>query len=109
MTRVSEKLLLGDQVDIRESSALQVLNFLPVKSERVIKCRMTDSQHMIYANLVEEFRKLDQSGEKCFSSRLMQLRQVANHPLLHRRLYRNNTIDEIARVLCTEVSESSLH
>lgn len=33
----------------------------------------------------------------------MQMRQVANHPLLYRRNYDDNTINEMAKILCSQV------
>lgn len=54
-------------------------------------------------NLVREFRPLESNGEKYSSSPLMQLRQVANHPLLYRRLYDDDKVIQIAKVLCAKV------
>ncbi|KAM3723134.1 putative regulator of chromatin subfamily A [Dirofilaria immitis] len=82
-----------------------VLNYLPVKKECVIKCPMIMEQKEIYTDLVREFRLIESSGEKYNSSPLMQLRQVANHPLLYRRLYDDDKVTQIAKVLCAKENE----
>uniref|UniRef100_A0A915Q019 SWI/SNF-related matrix-associated actin-dependent regulator of chromatin subfamily A containing DEAD/H box 1 homolog n=1 Tax=Setaria digitata TaxID=48799 RepID=A0A915Q019_9BILA len=82
-----------------------VLSYLPKKSDRVIKCPMITEQKEIYVDLIREFRELESNGEKYSSSPLMQLRQVANHPLLYRRLYDDDKVIQIAKVLCSEENE----
>lgn len=64
---------------------------------------MNAEQKEIYADLVREFRELEMNGEKYSSSRLMQLRQIANHPLLYRRHYHDDKVIQIAKVLCAKV------
>lgn len=70
---------------------------------------MITEQREIYTDLVREFRLLESNGEKYSSSPLMQLRQVANHPLLYRRLYNDDKVIQIAKVLCTKVCSSNFH
>ncbi|OZC07880.1 hypothetical protein X798_05092 [Onchocerca flexuosa] len=82
-----------------------VLSYLPMKKDRVIKCPMIMEQKEIYTNLVREFRLLESSGEKYSSSPLMQLRQVANHPLLYRRFYDDDKVTQIAKILCAKENE----
>ncbi|VDK73399.1 unnamed protein product [Litomosoides sigmodontis] len=82
-----------------------VLSYLPKKKERVIKCPMNNVQKEIYMDLVREFRLLESNGGKYSSSPLMQLRQVANHPLLYRRLYDDDKVIQIANVLCAKENE----
>ncbi|MCP9258179.1 SWI/SNF-related matrix-associated actin-dependent regulator of chromatin subfamily A [Dirofilaria immitis] len=75
------------------------------EKECVIKCPMIMEQKEIYTDLVREFRLIESSGEKYNSSPLMQLRQVANHPLLYRRLYDDDKVTQIAKVLCAKENE----
>ncbi|CAG9532386.1 unnamed protein product [Cercopithifilaria johnstoni] len=82
-----------------------VLSYLPKKKDLVIKCPMITVQKEIYMDLVREFRLLESNGEKYSSSPLMQLRQVANHPLLYRRLYDDDKVIQIAKVLCAKENE----
>uniref|UniRef100_A0A0R3RQJ2 SWI/SNF-related matrix-associated actin-dependent regulator of chromatin subfamily A containing DEAD/H box 1 homolog n=1 Tax=Elaeophora elaphi TaxID=1147741 RepID=A0A0R3RQJ2_9BILA len=82
-----------------------VLSYLPAKRDRVIKCPMITVQKEIYTTLVHEFRLLEANGEKYSSSPLMQLRQVANHPLLYRRLYDDDKVIQIAKILCAKENE----
>ncbi|EFO23163.2 SNF2 family domain-containing protein [Loa loa] len=82
-----------------------VLSYLPKKKDRVIKCPMITEQKEIYTDLIREFRLLESNGEKYISSPLMQLRQVANHPLLYRRLYNDDKVIQIAKILCAKENE----
>ncbi|VDM20281.1 unnamed protein product [Wuchereria bancrofti] len=82
-----------------------VLSYLPKKKDRVIKCQMIREQKEIYTDLIREFRLLESNGEKYTSSPLMQLRQVANHPLLYRRLYDDDKVIQIAEILCSKENE----
>lgn len=80
----------------------QVLGCLPKKHEKVICCEMIEAQKRIYSNLLRQFREVV-SGEIAASSRLMQLRQVSNHPLLYRSHYTDDLVIQIGKVLCKEV------
>lgn len=66
---------------------------------------MTSEQKEIYMDLVREFREVDANGEKINTGRLMQLRQIANHPLLYRRQYLDDHVIQIAKVLCKKVNK----
>uniref|UniRef100_A0A183CXI1 Helicase ATP-binding domain-containing protein n=1 Tax=Gongylonema pulchrum TaxID=637853 RepID=A0A183CXI1_9BILA len=82
-----------------------VLSCLPKKHDTVVRCAMIPEQKEIYVDLVREFRELELNGEKYTSSRLMQLRQIANHPLLYRRFYQDEKVIQIAKVLCAKENE----
>ncbi|KHN88348.1 SWI/SNF-related matrix-associated actin-dependent regulator of chromatin subfamily A containing DEAD/H box 1 [Toxocara canis] len=82
-----------------------VLSCLPKKSERVIRCKMSAEQQEIYDDLVREFRELEASAEKTNAGRLMQLRQIANHPLLYRKRYHDDRVIHVAKVLCKKETD----
>uniref|UniRef100_A0A915BYH2 SWI/SNF-related matrix-associated actin-dependent regulator of chromatin subfamily A containing DEAD/H box 1 homolog n=1 Tax=Parascaris univalens TaxID=6257 RepID=A0A915BYH2_PARUN len=82
-----------------------VLSCLPKKSESVVYCSMTSEQKEIYTDLVREFREVAANGDKINTGRLMQLRQIANHPLLYRKQYLDDHIVQIAKVLCKKEKE----
>uniref|UniRef100_A0A914RY07 SNF2 N-terminal domain-containing protein n=1 Tax=Parascaris equorum TaxID=6256 RepID=A0A914RY07_PAREQ len=76
---------------------MKVLSCLPKKSESVVYCSMTSEQKEIYTDLVREFREVAANGDKINTGRLMQLRQIANHPLLYRKQYLDDHIVQIAK------------
>lgn len=84
-----------------------VLSCLPKKNDRIVKCTMIPEQREIYMDLVREFRMLDDAKEKANTGRLMQLRQISNHPLLYRRHYHDDRVIEIAKILCKKEEDYS--
>uniref|UniRef100_A0A0N4UIY2 SWI/SNF-related matrix-associated actin-dependent regulator of chromatin subfamily A containing DEAD/H box 1 homolog n=1 Tax=Dracunculus medinensis TaxID=318479 RepID=A0A0N4UIY2_DRAME len=77
-----------------------VLENLPIKHDRIIFCSMIDEQKRIYRDLMWEFKELSAKGKKVVTSKLMQLRQISNHPLLYRSRYTDDRVVKIAKVLC---------
>lgn len=76
-----------------------VLRDLPEKSERVIKCPMIEKQQKMYTNLVAEFSaEADQSTEVNGIGMMMQLRKLANHPLLVRDYYNKSKLKVLLAV-----------
>ena len=66
----------------------EVLRDLPKKNEEVIKCPMIEKQKDMYANLISEFSdEANQNHEINGVGMMMQLRKLANHPLLFRAYY----------------------
>ncbi|XP_029037037.1 SWI/SNF-related matrix-associated actin-dependent regulator of chromatin subfamily A containing DEAD/H box 1 homolog [Osmia bicornis bicornis] len=81
----------------------EVLQDLPKKSERVIKCPLTKKQKKLYTNLVAEFSaEADQSTEVNGIGMMMQLRKLANHPLLVRDYYNDSKLKIISSRLAKE-------
>lgn len=76
---------------------------LPKKHERIITCDLTKSQDDLYVEILEEFKEGKKNGNGSALGSLMQMRQIANHPLLYRRNYDNYIIHEIAKILCSKV------
>lgn len=64
---------------------------------------MIDEQKRIYRDLMWEFKELSAKGKKVVTSKLMQLRQISNHPLLYRSRYTDDRVVKIAKVLCKKV------
>lgn len=72
---------------------IEVLRDLPEKSDRVIMCPMTEKQQKLYTNLVAKFSaEADQSSEVNGVGMMMQLRKLANHPLLARDYYNESKL-----------------
>ncbi|VDK23139.1 unnamed protein product [Anisakis simplex] len=84
---------------------INVLSYLPKKIERVICCKMSEEQQRIYDDLIREYREMDANCDKMTIGRLMELRKIANHPLLYRRQYTDDRVIKIANVLCKAESE----
>ncbi|XP_068969268.1 SWI/SNF-related matrix-associated actin-dependent regulator of chromatin subfamily A containing DEAD/H box 1 homolog [Bombus flavifrons] len=83
----------------------EVLRDLPEKTERVIKCPMIEKQRKMYTNLVAEFSaEADQSTEVNGIGMMMQLRKLANHPLLVRDYYNESKLKVISSRLVKEHS-----
>lgn len=72
---------------------VDVLKDLPIKTEELIKCPMIAKQKEMYTNLVAEFsaeakKSLTVDG----TGMMMQLRKLANHPLLIQNFYGEETL-----------------
>lgn len=80
-----------------------VLRDVPKKSDRVIRCPMTVKQKGMYNNLIARFSaEADQSSEVNGIGMMMQLRKLANHPLLSRDYYNETKLKTIAGRLAKE-------
>ncbi|XP_006609793.1 SWI/SNF-related matrix-associated actin-dependent regulator of chromatin subfamily A containing DEAD/H box 1 homolog [Apis dorsata] len=83
----------------------EVLRDLPEKKERMIKCPMIEKQQKMYTNLIAEFSaEADQSTEVNGIGMMMQLRKLANHPLLVRDYYNKSKLKVISSRLAKEHS-----
>uniref|UniRef100_UPI00358EABAB SWI/SNF-related matrix-associated actin-dependent regulator of chromatin subfamily A containing DEAD/H box 1 isoform X1 n=1 Tax=Myxine glutinosa TaxID=7769 RepID=UPI00358EABAB len=81
----------------------EVLQQLPKKWEEVELCTMTNSQKNLYRYLLQKLAEKPAPGMKrelCNS--LMQLRKMANHPLLHRFHYKEHLLTNVALLLKRE-------
>uniref|UniRef100_A0AAY4DH29 DNA helicase n=1 Tax=Denticeps clupeoides TaxID=299321 RepID=A0AAY4DH29_9TELE len=75
----------------------EVLKQLPPKEQRVELCGMSDRQKQLYTSL---YRKLKSKKELC--NVMMQLRKMANHPLLHRQYYTADKLAAMSRAMLKE-------
>nr|XP_033814110.1 SWI/SNF-related matrix-associated actin-dependent regulator of chromatin subfamily A containing DEAD/H box 1 isoform X2 [Geotrypetes seraphini] len=85
----------------------EVLKQLPPKQDHIEFCPMTDKQDQLYADLYNKFKKSisssDKSTELC--NVMMQLRKMANHPLLHRQYY----TEEKLRIMSKHMLKEPTH
>ena len=83
-----------------------VLAFLPEKTEEMVKISLTRDQSRKYQNLVNEYKKnagtIQSSSETSGSTIMMDMRKLANHPLLLRYYFSDDKVHEIARVLARD-------
>uniref|UniRef100_A0A182Q7M2 SWI/SNF-related matrix-associated actin-dependent regulator of chromatin subfamily A containing DEAD/H box 1 homolog n=1 Tax=Anopheles farauti TaxID=69004 RepID=A0A182Q7M2_9DIPT len=83
-----------------------VLGFLPPKTEHVIKTPMIDSQKEKYNEIVTQYQNatgvIKDNTEISGMSIMMDMRKLANHPLLLRYYYSDDDVRGIARKLATD-------
>ncbi|XP_043530339.1 SWI/SNF-related matrix-associated actin-dependent regulator of chromatin subfamily A containing DEAD/H box 1-like isoform X2 [Chiloscyllium plagiosum] len=81
----------------------EVLQQLPPKQDRVEICSMSDKQEQAYAALYKKLKKSINSNEKNeLCNVMMQLRKMANHPLLHRQYYTVEKLRKMAKLMKKE-------
>lgn len=94
----------------------QVLSDMPQKINTVVRCPLNDSQRSVYDEY-EELFKLEPSlrtanargRQNDLNNVWMQLRKAALHPLLFRRLFTDEKITKMAKILMEKVPQSELH
>lgn len=82
-----------------------VLNFLPKKTEVLEKIQLIPSQKEQYQALVDEYKNIDSVSESFRGSGttiMMDMRKLANHPLLLRFYFTDAKLHEIAKVLARD-------
>ncbi|KAM7452234.1 ATP-dependent helicase smarcad1 [Porites harrisoni] len=81
-----------------------VLQQLPAKHDHVIKWELTERQRELYndsfVNCSKQFKQSGNSSQ--YNNILMTLRKAANHPLLLRSLYTDETLLEMAKKYCKD-------
>ncbi|KAA0713944.1 SMARCAD1A [Triplophysa tibetana] len=70
-----------------------VLKQLPPKVEKIEMCPMSEAQQKLYEKLFKRLKKAAAEDKRELCNVMMQLRKMANHPLLHRQYY---TIEKLA-------------
>ncbi|XP_014209606.1 SWI/SNF-related matrix-associated actin-dependent regulator of chromatin subfamily A containing DEAD/H box 1 homolog [Copidosoma floridanum] len=80
-----------------------VLKDLPTKSEEVIECEMIKTQCDMYNSLVTRFSvEARETDELDGMGMMMQLRKLANHPLLLQNYYTQDKLKRISEKLVNE-------
>lgn len=82
-----------------------VLDFLPKKTEKIEKIKLLPTQKQQYQDLINEYKNVDASNETYLgrgTSIMMDMRKLANHPLLLRFYFTDAKLHEIARVLARD-------
>lgn len=81
----------------------EVLRDLPQKTEQVIKCTLVKKQRDMYRDLLSEFsEEAGRNSEVNGVVMMMQLRKLANHPLLIRNYYDENKLEAISKLLAKD-------
>ncbi|XP_063278213.1 SWI/SNF-related matrix-associated actin-dependent regulator of chromatin subfamily A containing DEAD/H box 1 isoform X2 [Prinia subflava] len=82
----------------------EVLKQLPPKKDLIELCVMSEKQEELYLALLNKLKKTIDSNEKSsdMGNAMMQLRKMANHPLLHRQYYTNDKLRMMSTLMLKE-------
>jgi SWI/SNF-related matrix-associated actin-dependent regulator 1 of chromatin subfamily A len=73
---------------------------LPPKTDKVIHGKMTNVQKQLYREIVENARKAkEEKTFKRIENTLMEMRKIANHPLLSRNHYTDSMLESMSKKL----------
>lgn len=82
----------------------EVLKQLPPKKDQIELCAMSEKQEQLYLGLFNRLKKsinnMEKNTEMC--NVMMQLRKMANHPLLHRQYYTAEKLKEMSQLMLKE-------
>ncbi|XP_031426382.1 SWI/SNF-related matrix-associated actin-dependent regulator of chromatin subfamily A containing DEAD/H box 1A [Clupea harengus] len=80
----------------------EVLKELPPKEEKVERCSMTAKQKELYTSLFNKFKRTIPGEKKELNNVMMQLRKMANHPMLHRQYYTTEKLAAMSQAMLKE-------
>ncbi|KAJ7994380.1 hypothetical protein DPEC_G00265260 [Dallia pectoralis] len=80
----------------------EVLKQLPAKEEKLLFCPMSEKQQQLYQKMVVMLKKSPIGEKRELSNVMMQLRKMANHPLLHRQYYTADRLKAMSRLMLKE-------
>ncbi|KAJ8339136.1 hypothetical protein SKAU_G00359220 [Synaphobranchus kaupii] len=82
----------------------EVLKQLPEKEECVEFCPMSEKQETLYTTLFQKLKGATNGEKRELNNVMMQLRKMANHPLLHRQYYTSERLATMSGLLLKEPS-----
>ncbi|XP_039535458.1 SWI/SNF-related matrix-associated actin-dependent regulator of chromatin subfamily A containing DEAD/H box 1A isoform X1 [Pimephales promelas] len=82
----------------------EVLKQLPPKVEKIEMCPMSDAQQKLYDKLFKKLKKTPNGDKRELCNVMMQLRKMANHPLLHRQYYTSDKLAAMSKAMLKEPS-----
>ncbi|XP_061673899.1 SWI/SNF-related matrix-associated actin-dependent regulator of chromatin subfamily A containing DEAD/H box 1A isoform X2 [Syngnathoides biaculeatus] len=80
----------------------EVLKQLPDKEEKVEYCSMSEKQQVLYQTLLKTIKDSTNSDRAELCNVMMQLRKMANHPLLHRQYYTTEKLKAMSELMLKE-------
>ncbi|KAK6312749.1 hypothetical protein J4Q44_G00160960 [Coregonus suidteri] len=80
----------------------EVLKQLPAKEEKLVFCPMSEKQQQLYQTMVGKFKKSAIGEKRELCNVMMQLRKMANHPLLHRQYFTTERLEAMSRLMLKE-------
>ncbi|XP_061118531.1 SWI/SNF-related matrix-associated actin-dependent regulator of chromatin subfamily A containing DEAD/H box 1B-like isoform X2 [Conger conger] len=99
--RISQAKLIMKPFILRRVKS-EVLKQLPEKEEVVEFCSMTEKQEALYTSLFQSLKGTTNGEKRALSNVMMQLRKMANHPLLHRQYYTSDRLAAMSRLMLKE-------
>ncbi|XP_067992869.1 SWI/SNF-related matrix-associated actin-dependent regulator of chromatin subfamily A containing DEAD/H box 1 isoform X1 [Melanerpes formicivorus] len=86
----------------------EVLKQLPAKKDLVEVCDMSENQEQLYCDLLNKLKKTIDGNDKNsdMGNVMMQLRKMANHPLLHRQYYTDEKLRTMSKLMLKEPTHS---
>ncbi|KAI4897749.1 hypothetical protein NFI96_033833, partial [Prochilodus magdalenae] len=82
----------------------EVLKQLPTKEEQIEFCAMSEKQQQLYDDLFSKLQSAKTEEKRELTNVMMQLRKMANHPLLHRQYYTSKRLSAMSQLMLKEPS-----
>ncbi|XP_072192275.1 SWI/SNF-related matrix-associated actin-dependent regulator of chromatin subfamily A containing DEAD/H box 1 isoform X2 [Excalfactoria chinensis] len=80
----------------------EVLKQLPPKKDHIELCAMSEKQEQLYCDLLNKLKKTMKEKNSDMGNAMMQLRKMANHPLLHRQYYTADKLKTMSKLMLKE-------
>ncbi|XP_062239417.1 SWI/SNF-related matrix-associated actin-dependent regulator of chromatin subfamily A containing DEAD/H box 1A [Platichthys flesus] len=99
--RISQAKLIMKPFILRRLKS-DVLKQLPAKEEKVESCSMSEKQQVLYEKLFKKLKASTTGEKRELCNVMMQLRKMANHPLLHRQYYTTEKLKAMSKLMLKE-------
>lgn len=99
--RISQAKLIMKPFILRRVKS-EVLQQLPAKEEKVEFCSMSEKQLVLYQSLFKKLKTSVNGEKRELCNVMMQLRKMANHPLLHRQYYTREKLKAMSKLMLKE-------
>ncbi|XP_044052564.1 SWI/SNF-related matrix-associated actin-dependent regulator of chromatin subfamily A containing DEAD/H box 1A [Siniperca chuatsi] len=99
--RISQAKLIMKPFILRRVKS-EVLKQLPAKEEKVEFCSMSEKQQVLYQTLLKKLKTSVNCEKRELCNVMMQLRKMANHPLLHRQYYTTEKLKAMSKLMLKE-------
>ncbi|XP_040051896.2 SWI/SNF-related matrix-associated actin-dependent regulator of chromatin subfamily A containing DEAD/H box 1A [Gasterosteus aculeatus] len=99
--RISQAKLIMKPFILRRVKS-EVLKQLPAKEDKVESCPMSEKQQALYQTLFDKLKASTNGEKRELCNVMMQLRKMANHPLLHRHYYTTEKLKAMSKLMLKE-------
>ncbi|XP_068560062.1 SWI/SNF-related matrix-associated actin-dependent regulator of chromatin subfamily A containing DEAD/H box 1A [Cebidichthys violaceus] len=99
--RISQAKLIMKPFILRRVKS-DVLKQLPAKEDKIESCPMSEKQQLLYQNLFSKCKASTNGEKRELCNVMMQLRKMANHPLLHRQYYTTEKLKAMSELMLKE-------
>lgn len=99
--RISQAKLIMKPFILRRVKS-EVLKQLPAKEEKIESCSMSEKQQVLYQTLLKKLKASTNGEKRELCNVMMQLRKMANHPLLHRQYYTIEKLKAMSKLMLKE-------